>query len=77
MAARCERTDLLVESCGHCTGAEARAAREEKAERGPWFRAAYPGRCSECGEEFEEGTDIRADGKGGYLAEACGGNRHG
>jgi hypothetical protein len=72
MAARCEKTDLLVESCGHCNGAEARAAQEARGARGPWFTAAYPGTCAGCSEEFGPGTLIRADGDGGYLAEACG-----
>ena len=79
MSARCEKTDLLVESCGHCTGAEARAAREAAETRrpagtgpGPWFTAQYEGECADCGEPFEAGTMIRADGEGGYLAEACG-----
>ena len=74
-AERCVLTDLLVESCGHCNGAEARAARDDRAERGPWFTAAYPGVCAGCGEEFEAGTLIRADGDGGYLSEACGEER--
>jgi hypothetical protein len=78
MAARCVLTDLLVESCGHCNGAEARAAGEAAASRpsgtgpGPWFEAAHPGRCAGCEAPFDAGILIRADGEGGYLAEACG-----
>ena len=72
MSARCEKTDLLVESCGHCTGAEARAKEEASAGLGRWFTAQYEGVCTGCGERFEPGAQIRADGEGGYLAEACG-----
>lgn len=82
MAARCEKTDLLVESCGHCTGAEAeaRAAREEAevARRpatgpGPWFTAQYEGECVCCGDDITPGDTIRADGEGGYVCDECGG----
>jgi hypothetical protein len=76
MPARCEKTDLPVESCGHCTGAEARAAREEAAPEpsgpGPWFTAQYEGTCTGCLEDIEPGDTIRASGEGGYLCEGCG-----
>lgn len=36
---------------------------------GPWFTASYPGECARCGDEFDEGEQIRADGSGGY--ECC------
>jgi hypothetical protein len=79
MAARCEKTDLLTESCGHCNGAEARAAREEAAATrqpatgpGPWFTAQYEGTCTDCLEGIEPGDMIRASGEGGYLCEGCG-----
>ncbi|HLK77201.1 MAG TPA: hypothetical protein VKU77_26565 [Streptosporangiaceae bacterium] len=38
----------------------------------PWFRAAFPGRCSVCGEDIRPGDTIRADGWGGYRCEECG-----
>ena len=76
MAARCEKTDLLVESCGHCTGAEARARAGERAEPkstpGPWFTAAFPGECTGCGEPVIPGDTIRASGGYGYECEECG-----
>lgn len=31
-----------------------------------WFEARYPGICAKCDEPFEVGTQIRADGHGGY-----------
>ena len=40
---------------------------------GPWIAARYRGKCSGCGSGFEEFTDIRADGEGGWLARCCGG----
>jgi hypothetical protein len=72
MAARCEITDLLTDSCGHCNGAEARAAQEARAGLGPWFTAQYESACAGCEEAVEPGDTIRADGKGGYLCEGCG-----
>lgn len=45
---------------------------EEPAEpEAPWFVAAYDGDCSGCGQEFQEGDEIRADGFGGYEARCC------
>jgi hypothetical protein len=41
---------------------------------GHWFEARYSGRCGGCGEWFDEGDPIRADGAGTYLAECCGGD---
>ena len=38
---------------------------------GPWFVAGFAGECSECGDEFDAGCMIRADGTGGYVSE-CG-----
>ena len=76
MAARCVLTDLLVESCGHCNGAETRAAREEQEEHagmGPWFTAQYEGECAGCGAGIAPGDTIRADGQHGYLCGECGG----
>lgn len=39
---------------------------------GPWFEARYDGECAGCGDEFEAGEEIRADGEGGYLCGNCG-----
>jgi hypothetical protein len=75
VAARCEKTDLLTESCGHCAGAEARAAREARAEAapGPLFTAEYEGECSGCGGGIIPGDTIRAAGNcRGYLCGECG-----
>lgn len=39
---------------------------------GPWFIASYDGTTlSCCGEENEEGDEIRADGEGGYQGRCC------
>lgn len=38
---------------------------------GPWFTASYPGECASCGDAFDEGDTIRADGDGGYECEGC------
>jgi hypothetical protein len=79
MAARCDLTDLLVESCGHCNGAEARArqealgAREADAGLGAWFGAQYAGECVACGAGIVPGDTIRANGRYGYLCGECGG----
>ena len=38
---------------------------------GPWFIAARPGACSCCGDSFDEGDTIRADGWGSWECENC------
>lgn len=38
---------------------------------GPWFTAGYGGACSDCGEPFEEGDEIRADGWGSWEGREC------
>ena len=67
----CELTELEVTSCAHCRG----TAEPPPVARslGPWFSAAYAGRCEDCGDRFEAGAQIRADGDGGYLAQCCAG----
>lgn len=75
MTARCEKYDLPVEMCGHCTGAEERARAEEHAPilpGSPWFRASYPGRCSGCDDPIVPGDRIRVDGHGTYACQECG-----
>jgi hypothetical protein len=73
MAPRCEITELLVESCGHCNGAEERARRDAAAGLGVWFEAQYEGECSGCGGGIVPGDTIRADGHLGWLCGECGG----
>jgi len=80
---RCAVTDLLIEQCAHCRPSTRNASippdpfdepfdgPDEKI--GPWFSARWPGECSECGEWFPVGEQIRADGESGYLAQCCGG----
>ena len=70
MADRCPITELLSAECAHCKGVD--LPRDEQPERGPWFPARYIGLCSACGWEFSLGEKIRADGRGGYLADCCG-----
>jgi hypothetical protein len=70
-AVRCDLTDLLVESCGHCTGAQARADREARETQGAGFTARYDGVCAGCGHPIGGGERIKADGDGGYLCAAC------
>lgn len=40
-------------------------------EKGPWFGANYPGKCTTCEDRFDEGDRIRADGEGGWECENC------
>jgi hypothetical protein len=68
----CAFSDLPVDSCAHCTGRTGNAEAREPAHYGPWFDAAYPGRCQDCDERIEPGGRIRADGEGGYLCAECG-----
>lgn len=76
----CEKYDLPAASCGHCTGAEARARAEEQADGerapsgpGPWFTARYEGTCADCGEDIAPGDRIRSDGGSRYVCGECGG----
>ncbi len=44
---------------------------EGMSDPGPWFAAAYSGSCSGCGEDIEDGDEIRADGGGGWERREC------
>lgn len=45
---------------------------QDKAEKGPWFEASFPGgETSCCGQEIEPGMTIRADGSGGWEDKGC------
>jgi len=68
---RCEVTELEVSGCAHCR--KLPDAPPEIRSLGPFFAAAYPGRCSDCDGYFGDGDRIRADGEGGYLCTDCGG----
>lgn len=81
--ARCFTTELLVSQCG-CRAHrgspppapastdpfESAAGEGPRSGPGPWFPAQFPGECP-CGEEFDEGDDIRADGSGGWEGRCC------
>lgn len=67
---RCPVTELAVDGCAHCRRSP--APEPTPSGLGPWFAAAYPGRCSYCDTEFVAGDQIRADGEGGYKAACCG-----
>lgn len=71
---RCEVTDLLRDSCGHCTGrtGEPELSELDPRQFGPWFPARYDGECDGCGSEFQAGDSIRSDGAGGWLCGECG-----
>lgn len=81
MVNRCGVTELFIEQCAHCVAPSKPTPADPFAEaadpsdtfdpkRGPWFTALYHGMCSACGDRFEPGDEIRADGDGGY--ECCG-----
>jgi hypothetical protein len=80
---RCEQTDLPAEMCAHCLGhtdPDQQASKDRAAllatARG-WFVARWPGTCEHCGEPFEAGDAIHADGAlrmevpTGWRAECC------
>jgi len=71
---RC-RHELITEQCGYCSPVRVTDAFSEPVEsQGPWFRAAYPGECAECGETLDAGEFIRGIGgdRGEYIGECCG-----
>lgn len=78
---RCDKTDLLKSQCAHCRPAAAPNIESSsltnfgellaKSQQGRWFTANYDGDCSVCGEDFEQGDDIRADGSGGWQGRYC------
>ena len=67
---RCDLTDLLVAQCAHCCGHT--LPTDQPADLGPTFTARYAGICAGCGDQFDAGDQIRADGAGGYLCDDCG-----
>lgn len=66
---RCDLTDLPVVMCAHCLGHD--QLPDRPGGLGPAFEAAYPGRCSGCGDAIDPGDQIRADGDGGYRLRCC------
>jgi hypothetical protein len=78
---RCEKTDLYTSQCFHCRPAAAPTIESSRltefgellarSQMGKWFHANYDGTCSVCGEAFEEGDEIRADGSGGWQGRYC------
>jgi hypothetical protein len=66
--------DLPAGTCSECTGrGEEQPEAPDPSGYGPWFSAAYPGRCSgPCDRRIEAEDRIRADGDGGYLCSDCG-----
>jgi hypothetical protein len=77
VTARCDLTDLLVDSCAHCRGNtlspddETAAEREELVNTAPWFHAVRPGVCAVCGEPFTPGTLIRLHIPQGWRGDCC------
>lgn len=63
--------ELDPRMCSVCSGRD-REPPADPANFGPWFSAAYPGRCSGCDKRTGTEDRIRADGEGGYLCEDCG-----
>lgn len=49
---------------------------KETVKVGPWFTAEYQSTLSCCGDECEEGDEIRADGEGGYQGRCCYGRKY-
>lgn len=76
MVDRCDLTELPKVMCAHCLGHTEQQV-NRPGQLGPWFDARYPGRCTNCGDYFDTGNRIRADGQGGYLGECCEGVHHG
>jgi hypothetical protein len=71
VGARCAVTELLTEQCAHCRPAPPVDVFDEPSPYGPWMQARWWGQCEGCGERYDAGDKIRADGCG-WLAECCG-----
>lgn len=69
MADRCDLTELPAAMCAHCLGHT--DPPKPSSRLGPWFTAAYGGRCVNCDDDYGPGDRIRADGEGGYLGDCC------
>jgi hypothetical protein len=67
-AERCEKTELLVAECAHCTYGDARPEQVP----GHVFAARYPGVCTECEGQIHLGDWIVAVGLDkGYAHDGC------
>lgn len=73
MSDRCSVTELLVEQCAHCRppAPAADPFDEPTPKLGSSFEARYPGQCSDCGDRFDAGDEIRSDLSGGYICADC------
>lgn len=56
---------------------QTRPARKETgtAECGPWIVAQFDSNCDSCAMGIITGSDIRSDGRGGWLCTECGDKR--
>lgn len=65
--------EMIVGQCAICRPRvrAADAFDDPAPQLGPPFEAMYAGVCSDCGDRFDEGDEIRADGEGGYLGPCC------
>lgn len=72
---RCDMTDLLVSACG-CRAHRGTPRPVDPFDTaseppGPWVQAAWGGECDGCGQDYDEGDEIRADGSGGWEGKCC------
>jgi hypothetical protein len=72
---RCELTELIASQCAHCkglvdVGEELQERRARLLQSVRWIAAAYPGRCTGCGDWYTPGTAITRDDTG-WRAECC------
>lgn len=79
-ADRCDFTDLLKDQCGHCRPERLPQPHISLAVRnrmspprfGPWISARFDSECDGCGDQIEEGDQIRSNGEGGWICLECG-----
>lgn len=73
---RCECCDLFISACGKRKQAQQAAELREfrsRLRQVGWFVAKWPGRCVQCGNEFDAGDMIKTEryGQSRYISECC------
>jgi hypothetical protein len=69
---RCERTELLVDQCGHCRGLDGPKSDDDRLPVSHIIGAKFAGRCIACDTTFPIDTQIGyVPAEDGWVRMAC------